>query len=248
MCDLCVRNATVDNQPSSPSRRVALGMLGAIPLFGISSATLAANKKTPPKPANVLSPDQAIKRLMAGNKRYTSGKTQYRKFAATRDALAAKQNPYACVLGCADSRVSPELCFDEERGDLFVTRVAGNYVTNDILASLEYGVRALKSPLIMVLGHTQCGAIDAAVSAYEKHTEYPGHIQNIVTAVMPSVRAAANKHQGSLLRAAILENIRHNVQQLQNATPILSSAVRSGEVKIVGGLYTLETGQVELVA
>src|SRR3546814_13652687 len=97
------------------------------------------------------------------------------------------------LLSCADSRVSPELCFDEERGDLFVARVAGNYVTNDILASLEYGVAVLHTPAIMVLGHTSCGAVSAAVSAFEKQAEFPGHIQNIVTELMPAVRASATE-------------------------------------------------------
>src|SRR3546814_3652059 len=102
---------------------------------------------------------------MQGNARYASNASTHRDFVSTRAALATGQNPYACLLSCADSRVSPELCFDEARGDLFVTRIAGNYVTNDILASLEYGVAVLHSPLIMVLGHTRCGAIRS-----EEHT------------------------------------------------------------------------------
>src|SRR5690606_28019741 len=103
-----------------------------------------------------------LERLMEGNERYASGNATIRDFESTRSLLAKGQNPYASLLSCADSRVSPELCFDEARGDLFVTRVAGNYVTNDIVASLEYGAAVLNSPLIMVLGHTQCGAIGAA--------------------------------------------------------------------------------------
>src|SRR5690606_31461360 len=149
--------------------------------------------KSPPKPENVLSSDQAIKRLLEGNRRYASGKTRSRDFASTRAALASGQNPYAGILSCADSRVGPELCFDEERGDLFVLRVAGNYVTSDMLASLEYGVAVLNMPAIMVLGHTGCGAVNAAVSAFEKQAEFPGHIQNIVTELMPAVRAAAGE-------------------------------------------------------
>lgn len=249
MCKLCVESVLLGNSPASPSRRAAIGMMGALSLLGISAVGGVAQAKSPPKPGNVLSPDQAIKRLMEGNKRYTSGKTQNRSFASTRAALAGGQNPYASILSCADSRVSPELCFDEERGDLFVTRVAGNYVTNDILASLEYGAAVLNSPLIMVLGHTSCGAVSATVSAFEKHAEFPGHIQNIVTALMPAVRAAASKpHQGTLLHAATIQNIKQNVQQLQEATPILSKAVQAGKVKVIGGLYDLKTGRVELVA
>lgn len=249
MCELCVSKSSPSRGLRSPSRRAALGMLGAIPLFGMSAISMAAFAKSPPKPGNVLSPDQAIERLISGNKRYTSGKFQNRSFSATRDALVGGQNPYASILSCADSRVSPEFCFDEERGDLFVNRVAGNYVTNDLLASLEYGVAVLATPIIMVLGHTSCGAVSAAVNAFEKKTEFPGHIQTIVTAIMPSVRAAAaDKHQGTLVEAATIENIKHNVGQLKNATPILSQAVDAGKVKVIGGLYKLQTGEVELIS
>jgi len=249
MCKVCVENAALSDTPASPSKRAALGMIGALSLLGMSAATGVAYAKSPPKPNNVLTPAQAIKRLMAGNERYTSDKTQNRSFASTRAVLTGGQNPYASILSCADSRVSPELCFDEERGDLFVARVAGNYVTSDILASLEYGAAVLNSPLIMVLGHTSCGAVGATVNAYEKQAEFPGHIQNIITALMPAVRAAASEsHQGTLLQAATIQNIKQNVQQLQKATPILSKAVQDGKVRVVGGLYHLETGRVEIVA
>lgn len=250
MCQHCITqtNSSIET-PASSSRRAALGRLGAFSLLGMSAAAGVAQAKTPPKPDNVMSPDQAIQRLMDGNQRYTSGKTQDRVFSSTRAALAGGQNPYACILSCADSRVSPELCFDEERGDLFVTRVAGNYVTPDILASLEYGVAVLKTPLIMVLGHTRCGAVSATVNALEKQAEFPGHIQTIVTALMPAVRAAAAApHTGTLLQAATVENIKQNVQRLQEATPILSKAVQAEQVKVVGGLYDLETGRIALVA
>lgn len=249
MCHLCVASTAPNNEPASRSRRTALGIMGAVSLLGLSSGVRVAHAKPPPKSANVLSPEQALERLIKGNERYISGNTQNRDFASTRTALVDGQNPYACVLSCADSRVSPELCFDEERGDLFVTRVAGNYVSNDILASLEYGVRVLNSPLIMVLGHTRCGAISATVSALENQAEFPGHIQTIVTALMPAVRAAAaQNHNGTLIQPTTIQNIRQNVLRLQEATPILSNAVQAGKVKVVGGLYELETGRVELVA
>ena len=249
MCERCIRKAVVHTRPASRSRRTALGMMAGLPLLGLPALSSPAFAAEPPKPGNVLSPEQALERLMRGNERYTSGKTLDRDFASTRATLTAGQNPFACILSCADSRVSPELCFDEERGDLFVTRVAGNYLTNDLLASLEYGVAVLNAPLIMVLGHTSCGAISATVNAFQKPTELPGHIQTIVTALMPPVRAAAAGHaSGDLVAAATLENIRHNVRQLQQATPILSQLSDAGKIKVVGGLYKLDTGQVEIVA
>jgi len=247
MCDVCLAKAELMN-PVNPSRRRTLGVMGAFSLLGVSAVAGLAHAKSPPKPDNVLSPDQAIKRLREGNDRYVSGKTHNRKFTATRAALVDGQNPYASILSCSDSRVSPELCFDEERGDLFVARVAGNYVTNDILASLEYGVAVLNTPLIMVLGHTRCGAISATVNALEKQAEFPGHIQSIVTALMPAARAAAaDGHQGTMVQAATIQNIKQNVQRLQEATPILSKAVQEDKLKVIGGLYHLDTGRVELV-
>lgn len=186
---------------------------------------------------------------MVGNKRYISGETLDRDFSANRAALVRGQNPYACILSCADSRVSPELCFDEERGDLFVTRVAGNYVTNDLLASLEYGVAVLHASVILVLGHTRCGAVSAAVNSFENQTQFPGHIQTVITALLPAVRsAAATSHTGTLAEAATLENIRQNVARLAEATPILSSAVRDNHLKVIGGIYDLGTGRVDLLS
>jgi len=217
-------------------------------MLGISGAVRAAQSHSPPKPDNALTPDQAIERLMAGNQRYISGAINDRVFASTRAALARGQNPYACILSCADSRVSPELCFDEERGDLFVTRVAGNYLTNDILASLEYGVAVLHTPLIMVLGHTHCGAVGAAVNSFEKRAEFPGHIQTIITALLPAVRAAAgNANTETLTEASTTENIRQNVRRLKESNPIISSAVLDERIKVIGGIYDLETGRVERV-
>jgi len=226
-----------------------MSMMAAISLLGMSAATRAAESGPPPKPDNALTPDQAVDRLVQGNKRYASGNTNTRDFSAKRAALAKGQNPYACILSCADSRVSPELCFDEARGDLFVTRVAGNYVTNDVLASLEYGIAVLQVPLIMVLGHTRCGAVSATVSALENQTEFPGHIQTLVTALMPAVRAVqVQDNADSLVQAATIENIKQNVQRLKQATPILSNAFQNSKIRVIGGLYDLETGKVGLVA
>ncbi len=114
MCNLCVAGSPLTKAVAPPSRRAVLGAMGAFSLLGLSAMSGISHAKSPPKPANVLSPDQAIQRLLEGNKRYTSGKTEVRKFSVTRAALVGGQNPYACVLSCADSRVSPELCFDEE--------------------------------------------------------------------------------------------------------------------------------------
>lgn len=145
-----------------------------------------------PKSENIISPKEALDRLIEGNKRYIAGTPLPLEFSKTREALSSGQNPYACILGCADSRVAPELCFDAGIGDLFVTRVAGNFVTPQILASLEYGTEFLGAPLIMVLGHTKCGAIDATIKSIKDDAVFPGHIQNLVTDMSGSINAAVD--------------------------------------------------------
>ncbi len=249
VCDPLSFGAATKTQSHSSSRRTLLGALGAMPLVGAPSLSDAAHASAPPQPENVLNPDQALERLMAGNARYVSGKTTSIDFATTRQALAGGQNPYACLLSCADSRIGPEFCFDEGRGDLFVTRVAGNFVNTDILASLEYGTAVLGAPLIMVLGHTSCGAIGAAVQAYTENADFPGHIQALTTALAPAVRQAAKSDKGdALVAAATKDNVRLNVKMLTESNPIISDRVAKGKLKIVGGIYDLETGRVDLVS
>ena len=184
---------------------------------------------------------------MQGNARYVSGVETPNSFKTTGAALTQCQNPYACILGCADSRVSPELCFDENQGDLFVTRIAGNFVTTEILASLEYGTVVLQSPLIMVLGHTSCGAVGAAIKAMENHEDFPGHIQTLATAISPAVKQALKTAPHDVTGYATRINIINNVLKLREATPVLSHRVVKGTLMVVGGLYDLNTGHVEVI-
>ena len=249
VCILCETKSMLSVETvTSPSRRNWLKVAGAASLVApLSLAATTAMASTPPKPANVLTPDQALDRLMQGNERYVSGKTEPVNFAKTRAALGGGQNPYACLVSCADSRIGPEYAFDEGRGDLFVTRVAGNFVNTDILASLEYGTAVLGAPLIMVLGHTSCGAIDATVKAVTQNASYPGHIQALTTALSPAVRQSQAAGAKDLVMAATLDNIRLNVLKLKQSNPILAERVSKGQLKVVGGLYHLETGKVEMV-
>lgn len=201
-----------------------------------------------PDPENVLTPDQALERLMEGNKRHGRGQSISSVDIHTpHDVLVKGQNPYAAILGCADSRVGPEQCFDESHGDLFVARVAGNYITVDFLATLEYAVAVLHTPLIMVLGHESCGAVGAAIDAIDKDKQFPGHIQTLATALLPAVRAARSI-PGMLYENAVKMNVILTVTELKNSAPILSQAVREKKIRVVGGVYRLNTGMVELVA
>ncbi len=233
---------------NSNSRRNALKIFSAAFMLSMLGGKIAwAASDSPPLPANVMTPEAALKRLMDGNKRYVSGKLNVRDFNQSRVALAKGQNPYASILSCADSRVGPEFCFDEGRGDLFVNRLAGNFVTPDILASIEYGAAVLRAPVIMVLGHSECGAVKAAIDAEKNHTDYPGHIQNITSALSPAVKAG-QKHGGNLLTSTTLENIKINVVKLKESTPLLRKMVDDKRLIVAGGLYHLNTGKVELVA
>ena len=229
------------------SRRTVFKMIGAASLLSmLDRKTLLAASESPPIPTNVMSPEAALKRLMEGNTRYVTGKSNGRNFSQTRSALTKGQNPFASILSCADSRVSPEFCFDEGRGDLFVNRLAGNYVSTDILASIEYGAAVLNAPVIMVLGHTECGAVKAAIKADKDNVDFPGHIQSITTALNPAVKAG-EKDGGNLLRASTLANVKINVAMLKNSTPLLRKLVQDKRLIVVGGLYHLDTGKVDLV-
>jgi len=251
MCIACINNnlTTTNHSPQNNARRTLLKTAGLASVGGLMAMMGVAHAQSaPPKPANALTPEQALARLMAGNARYVKGDSLNVNIGETRAALSRGQNPYACLVSCADSRVSPELCFDESRGDLFVTRVAGNFVNTDILASLEYGTAVLGAPLIMVLGHTSCGAIGAAVKAYTENVSYPGHIQSLTSALAPAVREASKKARGdALVAASTIDNVQLNVRKLKESNPILSERVSKGNLMIVGGIYDLATGGVQVI-
>ena len=184
---------------------------------------------------------------MEGNKRHGRGQSiSSLDIHTPYDSLVKGQNPYAAILGCADSRVAPEECFDASHGDLFVARVAGNYITVDFLATLEYAVAVSHTHLIMVLGHETCGAVGAAIDAIDKDKQFPGHIQTLATALLPAVRAARSM-PGMLYENAVKMNVTLTVNELKNSAPILRQAVREKKIRIVGGIYRLSTGLVELV-
>ncbi len=229
-------------------RRNFLKRAGSAALsFGFFGRSPAAEINPPPKPQNVISPDAALERLMEGNDRYVDGKMKRHDFIGERPALTLGQNPFAGVLGCADSRVGPEYAFDIGRGDVFVCRVAGNFADVNSIASLEYAVAVLGTPLILVLGHNQCGAVDAAVKAVKDHIEFPGHIPSLIEAIRPAVKAAQDQ-PGDLLDNAIKQNVMLNVEKLKTAGPILRNFVQGGKLKVAGGIYSLDTGRVTLIA
>ena len=230
------------------SRRSVLGAVAALSAGLVLGSEAGAKPiKTPPKPQNVLSPDAAVDRLLKGNERYVEGLSRRHDFTHEREALVGGQNPYAGILSCADSRIAPEYAFDAARGDLFVCRVAGNFANEDTVASMEYAAANLGMPLILVLGHDSCGAVDATIKSLKDGSTLPGHLPSLVTAITPAVRASSSQ-PGDPLANAIRQNVIDTVAKLKSATPILSAAVEQGKLRVVGGVYRLKDGKVDMVA
>ena len=182
-----------------------------------------------------------LQQLIAGNDRYASGHPLHpHQDIDRRTEVAAGQHPIAIVVGCSDSRVPPEIVFDQGLGDLFVVRTAGEVVDDQALGSIEYAVEHLHVHLIVVLGHEKCGAVQAAVAGGEA----PGHIGSVVQAIEPAVQKARGE-PGDLLENAIDENVRLVVRKIENSGPILSHEVATGRLKVVGARYDLSPGTVD---
>ena len=187
------------------------------------------------------SADAVLTELKAGNKRHvtTNYKLNNHKTAARRAELAKGQHPGAIVLSCADSRVPPEIVFDQGLGDLFVVRVAGNIVEDSGLGSIEYAVSHLGPKLVVVLGHERCGAVDATL----KGGDAPGHIAALVKKIQPAIESSKDM-PGDKLDNAVRINVRIAVDELKISQPILSELAAQGKIKIVGARYDLDTGVV----
>lgn len=212
-------------------RTAALGSAalaaGVVPVRAASPARL--------RPEN---PDESLTRLMDGNARFVSGEAEAPRRSLDRvRELSSGQQPYAAILGCADSRVPVEILFDEGFGDLFTVRVAGNVATPEEIASLEYAVAVLGSSVVIVLGHTACGAVTAAVEG----KAVPGQISALFQHIAPTLPA------GSTVEAAIEENVRHQVSVLRTASPVIREAEASGAVAVRGAVYSLSDGRVHLI-
>ena len=243
MCEMCRRDARRSFETSRRSFILAASAAGLL----LAWPAIAKETKAPPKPQNVLTPDAALERLKDGNERYVEGVTKRHDFKHEREALAGGQNPFAAILSCADSRIAPEYAFDSGRGDLFVCRVAGNFANDDTIASMEYAVAVLNVPLILVLGHDSCGAVDATIKSLKDDKPLPGHMPSLVEAIAPAVKAVSQK-PGNALDNAIHQNVVDNVAKLKGATPILNAAVDQKKLKVVGGIYRLKDGEVDMVA
>lgn len=184
-----------------------------------------------------------LDRLLAGNRRFVEGKPLHQNTSLERRGEVAKgQHPSAVIVGCADSRVPPELVFDQGLGDLFVVRCAGNVLGDAALGSIEYAVEHLNVELVLVLGHERCGAVDAVV----KGGELPGHLNAFTSAIAPVVESAKKKG-GDVLDNAVRSNAQRIARQLEECEPILSEYHHLGKLRVVPARYDLDTGEVELL-
>ncbi len=236
------------HEQEGQSRRGFLTRSGSLAL---TAAGLSAFGVTPlhaaDYPVNEKDGEQALAELMAGNARYASNRNTVINRLDDKPPLSAGQAPFATILSCSDSRVVPEILFDQVPGALFVVRVAGNILTTDGLASIEFATKVLGSRLVMVLGHEACGAVDAAIGVVEQHISLPGHLPYLVRSIEPAVMAAKGE-EGSLLKNAIAWNVRLIKEQMERAGPILAESVAAGEVKLAGGVFNFETREVDLLA
>ncbi len=237
-----------------------------VSLIGMNQFVRAADPSHADQPT--VSPAEAISRLKEGNGRFTAGNMQHPhesnderaymaknsyenadmislgmtsdQAAKRRAELEKSQHPFAIILSCSDSRVPPEIVFDEGLGDLFIVRVAGNVLNDEGLGSIEYRVDILGARLIVVLGHQSCGAVDAAIKTIAAKGKAPGHIQSLVTAIKPAVESTPKGD----LETTIKANVKHVVDALRSSTPILKAKVDSGQIQAIGGYYSLDTGAV----
>lgn len=222
-------------------QRISLAMLILIVAAALASPTLAASA-TPG-----ISADEAMRVLKAGNARYGEGKLQHLHQDRARRALTAAQgqHPLAAVLTCSDSRVPAEIIFDQGIGDIFVVRVAGNVAATDEIGSMEYAVDHLAVPLVVVLGHSQCGAVGAVLD----DTKLPPNIASLVAPIQPAVDKAreANPQAAKevLLQAAITDNVWQAINDMLRQSPIIREKVKDNQVQVVGALYDLDSGQVQ---
>lgn len=262
MCDTC----------SLPDRRKFLqrAVLGAValglPAWASTASHADQEESETPKPKSEKSagshaapapghgpstqkvtPDEALQRLLDGNRRFVNSKMFHpNESADARTRLSTGQAPFAAILGCADSRVPPEIVFDHGLGDLFVVRVAGNIVEDAGAGSFEYTVEHLGTPLIVVLAHERCGAVKAAVETLDSGTEAPGHIAELVRKLKPAIDKSKSA-PGDKLENAMRENAKRMAAELAGLEPILKEKVDQGKLKVVAMRYDLDTGAVEVL-
>lgn len=229
------------------TRRGAIGSAVGLATLAAALPGRAEEAKTAavahPAPAG-LTPEAALNLLKTGNAEFlTDAPCRQGETREHRLQIAAGQHPFAVLVGCSDSRVSPELLFGRGLGELFIVRVAGNTVGLTGLGSIEYAVGHLGVPLVVVLGHERCGAVQAAVEVVESNATFPGRIGDMVEPIIPAVLLAKTE-EGDLLGNAVVANVRRVVTSIIESSPLIDESLQTGKLKVVGAVYDLEDGRV----
>jgi carbonic anhydrase len=238
--------STAGNAGTRQSRRTFL-QLGTAAAAGLALAQGGQSRAVPADAAGPLTGEDALARLLDGNRRFAAGLAQHpNQSLDQRTAVAAGQQPFAFVLGCFDSRVSHELVFDQGLGDLFSSRTAGNLLDDAILGGIEFGVEEFHLPLVLILGHQRCGAVSATVDALSAGTGAPGMIGRVVEAIRPAVELA-QAQPGDAVDNAVRAQVQLGIARLQTS-PVIVDAIEQRNLKVVGGYYSLDTGTVAIIA
>jgi carbonic anhydrase len=225
---------------------IGIGVVSGLGKFGLASDAFSATNYSPASLSNSYrnpsNPEEALHRLIVGNERFASGHPLHPdQSPERRKDLVEGQHPWAAVLGCIDSRAPPELLFDLGLGEVFASRTAGQVLDRAVIGSLQYAV--LKHvKLIAVIGHQNCGAVESTISSLENHTRPPGDLEFIVDQITPAVKSSMGK-TGNLLKNSTIANVALEKEKLAS-TPIISEALSSHDLKIVGGFYDMESGVV----
>jgi carbonic anhydrase len=230
-------------------RRFLTGVAGtagaaALGQVGVAEALAGRGGRAPhPK-----TPTEALRLLQAGNRRYRQSKLQLRDYSPVGERRAAEQMPFAAIITCADSRISPELVFDVERGNLFVSRIAGNSIDTGTLGSTEYAVAVLGVKLVMVLGHSDCGAVKSAIGVV-KGKSYPaskyGAIGKVIDDIVPTVRSLPQDERN--LARCVPANAISQAGDLARRGPIVAPAISAGRLRVVAAVYNIANGAVSIV-
>jgi carbonic anhydrase len=231
------------------SRRAFLGRAGAAAGGALLGGELLDAVDAHAAYARPSTPDAALRALAEGNRRYRAGRWQRRDYSPVGERRAVEQKPFASILACADSRVSPPLVFDVERGNLFAAHVAGNSIDTSTLGSLEYSVAVLGVHAIVVLGHTDCGAVKSAIEVAEGRKTFPaskyGAIGAVVDAVVPAIVGLDPRVR--TLQASIVANARRQATLLAASGPIVPAAIAAGKLRVVSAVYEIDSGTVKIV-
>ena len=240
-CPACIEDAgNRDLAPDASRRRFLVGAVASTAASLLAGTTVELAGPTPALAHTTLTPQAALQEMMDGNRRFVDGRLRSlgEDLSILKQKTAEKQEPFAAVLSCADSRVPVELVFDQSIGHLFVTRVAGNVTTPEITASLEYGVAVLGTKVIMVLGHGNCGAVKATIQG----KAVPGQISALYAPIQPAVDAA-----GPNLDAAIDANAKIQAALLREASPVIAGMIKEGNLMVVAARYDLASGKVTVL-